>query len=67
MWGAPSDDRTGLSFKTVAGPHQSRWTHGHIFLSQIRDSPNLDGQVPAFISPTKRVAQLYPQALGSES
>jgi hypothetical protein len=33
----------------------------------ISDSrlPNLEGQVPVFISPTNRVAQLYPQALGS--
>jgi hypothetical protein len=37
----------------------------HILLSQIRDSPNLEGQVPVFISPRNRVAQLYPQALGS--
>jgi hypothetical protein len=26
-------------------------THYHILLSQIRDSPNLEGQVPVFISP----------------
>jgi hypothetical protein len=30
----------------------------------IWDSPNLEGQVPIFISPRNRVAQLYPQALG---
>jgi hypothetical protein len=29
------------------------------------DSSNLEGQVPVFISPRNRVAQLYPQALGS--
>jgi hypothetical protein len=34
-------------------------------LSQIRDSPNLEGQVPVFISSRNRVAQLYPQALAS--
>jgi hypothetical protein len=28
------------------------------------DSPNLVGQVPVFISPRNRVAQLYPQKLG---
>jgi hypothetical protein len=28
------------------------------------DSPNLEGQVPVFISPKNRVAQLYSQALG---
>jgi hypothetical protein len=38
---------------------------GHILLSQIRDSPNLERQVPIFISPRNRMAQLYPQALGS--
>jgi hypothetical protein len=37
---------------------QSRGTHCHILLSQIRDSPNLEGQVPIFISPSERVAQL---------
>jgi hypothetical protein len=44
---------------------ESRRTHDHILLSQIRDSPNLEGQVPVFISPRNRVAQLYPKALGS--
>jgi hypothetical protein len=28
-----------------------RRTHDHILLSQIRDSPNLKGQVPVFVSP----------------
>jgi hypothetical protein len=40
-------------------------THDHILHSQIRNSPNLEGQVPVFIFPRNRVAQLYPQALGS--
>jgi hypothetical protein len=44
---------------------ECRETHDHILLSQIRDSPNLDGQIPVFICPRYRVAQLYPQALGS--
>jgi hypothetical protein len=44
---------------------ESRGTHGHILLSHIRDSPKLEGQVLEFISPRNRVAQLYPQALGS--
>jgi hypothetical protein len=39
--------------------------HDHILLSQIRDSPNLEGQAPVFISSWNMVAQLYPQALGS--
>jgi hypothetical protein len=41
-------------------------THDHILLPQIRDSPNLEGQVPLFISLRSRVAQLYPEALGSD-
>jgi hypothetical protein len=44
---------------------ESRWTHDHILLSQIRDSPELEGQVPLFISPRESVTRLYPQALGS--
>jgi hypothetical protein len=44
---------------------ESSWTHDHILLSQIRDFPNTEGQVPVFISPRSRVTQLYPQALGS--
>jgi hypothetical protein len=40
-------------------------TRDHILLSQIRDFPNLEGQVPVFISPSIRMAQLYPEALGS--
>jgi hypothetical protein len=64
VWGALSDERTGLSFTIADGPCQLG-THDHILLSQIRDSPNLEGQVPVFISPRNRVAQLYPQAFGS--
>jgi hypothetical protein len=30
---------------------EPRGTHDHVLLSQIRDSPNLEGQVPVFISP----------------
>jgi hypothetical protein len=37
----------------------------HVLLPQIRDSPNLADQVPVFISPRNRAAQLYPRALGS--
>jgi hypothetical protein len=42
---------------------ETRGYHNHILLSQIRDSPNLEGKVHVFMSPRKRVAQLYPQAL----
>jgi hypothetical protein len=34
-----------------------------IFYCLIWDSPNLEGQVPVFISPRNRVAQLYPRTL----
>jgi hypothetical protein len=44
---------------------ESSGTHEHILLSQILDYLNLEGHVPVFISPIKRVPQLYPQALGS--
>jgi hypothetical protein len=44
---------------------ESRRTHDHILLSQIWDSPNLEGQVPVFMSPRNMVAWLYTQALGS--
>jgi hypothetical protein len=43
---------------------ESCGAHGHILLSQIRDSSNLEGQVPVFIYPRNRVARLYPQELG---
>jgi hypothetical protein len=36
---------------------ESRCTLDHILLSQIRDSPNLEGQIPVFMSPRNRVAQ----------
>jgi hypothetical protein len=50
---------------TVILRSESWGTRDHILLSQIRDSTNLKVQVPLFISPRNRVAQLYPQALGS--
>jgi hypothetical protein len=50
---------------TVILRSDSRRTRDHILLSQIRDSPNPEGQIPVFISPRNLVAQLYPQALGS--
>jgi hypothetical protein len=67
MWGALSDERTGLPFTITAASRQRShsWVRVPILLSQIRDSPNMEGQVPIFISPRKRMAQLYPQALGS--
>jgi hypothetical protein len=40
----------------------SRRTHDQILLSQIWGSPNLEGEVPVFISSSDRVTQLYTQA-----
>jgi hypothetical protein len=46
MWGALSDERTGLSFTVAAGSRQrilgsqSRGTHDHRLLSQIPDYSN---------------------------
>jgi hypothetical protein len=51
--------------RTVILGSEFHGTHDHISLSQIRDSPNLECHVPVFISPKNRVAQLYPQVLGS--
>jgi hypothetical protein len=72
MWGAPCDERRGLSFTVAADPRQRSHSRGriprdswHILLSQVRDSPNLEDQVPVFMSPRDRVAQLYLQAPGS--
>jgi hypothetical protein len=44
--------------------YESPGTHDHILRSQIRDSPNLEDQVPVFISLRNKVDRLYPQALG---
>jgi hypothetical protein len=61
----------GLSFTIAAGlasavilRSESRGAHDHILLSQIRDFPNLEGQVPVFVSSNNSVTQLYPQTLG---
>jgi hypothetical protein len=45
IWGALSEERTGMSFTIAAGPRQrileseSRGTRDHILLSQIQDFP----------------------------
>jgi hypothetical protein len=53
-----------LASEVILGS-ESLGAHDHILLSQIRDSPNLEGHVPVFISPRDMLARLYPQALGS--
>jgi hypothetical protein len=73
MWGTLSDKRIwvcnlliqlllGLARAVTLGSKSHR-TRDHILLSHLRP-PNLEGQVPIFISPRNRVAQLYPSALG---
>jgi hypothetical protein len=62
-----------LIYCTIAsGPRQTSHSWGRnpaeltaIFYGLIWVSPDLDGQVPIFISPRNRVAQSYPRALGS--
>jgi hypothetical protein len=44
---------------------ESRGTQDHILFSKFLRLLNLEGQIPIFISLRNRVAQLYPQALGS--
>jgi hypothetical protein len=63
-----SDERTGLSFTVAAViiASQSHGTDDHILLSQMRVSPNLEGQVPIFTSPPGTGgALLHLQALDS--
>jgi hypothetical protein len=57
MWGDLPDERMGLTLTIAAGLRQRilvseyRGPHDHILLSQIRDSPNLEVQVPVVITP----------------
>jgi hypothetical protein len=52
----------GLAKAVTLGSHSAEFAA--IFCCLIWDSPNLEGQVPVFISPRNRVAKLYPRALG---
>jgi hypothetical protein len=64
LWGALSDDRTGLQFaaQTLNGPSRSKPVT--ILYCLIWDSPNLEGQVPVFISPRNRVDPVIPSGTG---
>jgi hypothetical protein len=64
LWGALSDERTGLQSAVYSLNGPSRVKPVSILYCLIWDSRNLEGQVPVFISPRNRVAQLYPRALG---
>jgi hypothetical protein len=72
IWFVLSDERTGLSFTISAGSRQRSHslvlvprTRDTILLPHIRDFPDLEDLVPVFVLPRNRVAQFYPQALGS--
>jgi hypothetical protein len=52
-----------LPEQSLLGPSPAELTA--TFYCLIWDSPNLQGQIPVFISPRNRVAQLYPRVLGS--
>jgi hypothetical protein len=57
IWGALSDERTSVLFRIAAGPRQR---------SHSRETPQTwRARFFVFIFLKNRVAQLYPQALGS--
>jgi hypothetical protein len=60
LWGALSDERTDLQFSVQSLNGPSRTESVIRLYGLIWDSPNLEGQIPLFISPKNRVAQLYP-------
>jgi hypothetical protein len=49
-WGFRSQLLLGLASAVILRS-DSLGTRDHILLSQIRDSPNMEGQIPVFISP----------------
>jgi hypothetical protein len=55
---SPAQSRSGLS---------PAWLKTIFYCLNAWDSPNLEGQVPVFIHPRNRVAQIYPRTLGSLS
>jgi hypothetical protein len=64
LWGALSDERMGLqsAVQPLNGPSHAELVT--LLCCLIWDSPNLEDQVPVFISPRNRVAQLYSRVLG---
>jgi hypothetical protein len=65
LWGDLSDERTDLQAicSVITQWSESLRTRNHTLLSS-EAPPNLEDQVPVFISPWNRVAQLHPRALG---
>jgi hypothetical protein len=68
MWGALSNERTGLSFAIAVRIHSQvrfpRDSWPHFIVLDLR-LPQPGGPDPRIYIPRNRVAQLYPQALGS--
>jgi hypothetical protein len=71
MWDALSEERTGLYNRCWPSPAQSFSGPSLDGLMAIfhclrfETPPQSGGPAPLFISPRNRVAQLYPQAMGS--
>jgi hypothetical protein len=58
LWGALSDERTGLQFAVQSLNGPSRAEPVTILYCLILDSTNLESQVPVFIFPRNRVAAI---------
>jgi hypothetical protein len=65
MQGSRSDKRIGLFLQITSLNGQRCEGPVTIHYCLIWDSPNMDSQVPIFMSPRNRVVQLYPCALSS--
>jgi hypothetical protein len=69
LCGMPSLTIGRMQFTIAAGPFwfvvilgsETHRTYDYVLLSEILQSPNLQGQVLIFLSPRKRVVQLYSQ------
>jgi hypothetical protein len=72
MWGVLPDEKSGLYFSVFARYRQRSLSQilsptglmSIVYCLYFWDSSNLEGQVPVFISPRNKVAELYPRALG---
>jgi hypothetical protein len=53
-----------MSFTIAAGPRQRSRSQDQLLLSQIRQSPNLEDQVPVFISPQEKGGPVIPPGTG---
>jgi hypothetical protein len=66
MWGALSQERTGLSFTISAGPRKRSHSRVlfpqdyHILLPLIRNFPNLEDKDPVVLSPRNMMTHLTP-------